>query len=159
MNNFNPCVVIKVHGSCLEPQIPDGTLLEVPWWDMFDSSKIIHGDLLIYSIGVKTFIKICVGLPGDLFEVRECALYLNKQPLCNPSGQHYIIPPKKYMLEGYNGQAIPSGCCLVLSAQTEGSLGDSTHMGLIDFSYVRGSWRIGKDDILEHSPIDHLVVY
>ena len=133
---------LYVSGRCLAPFIKDGDVLEVSNWDGFDPTIIAHGDVLVYNVA-RLWLKFVVAIPGDYFEFIDGSVFVNNKEILTPQNKSYQIQTK--VLEGYSNTFIIDGGCLTLSARDTGSAGDSSRMGPINFSNVRGLWRPGVD--------------
>ena len=136
---------VTVGGTCLFPLVNDGDVLEVPNWDSVDFINISHNDILIYHVA-RLWIKLVIAVPGDYFEFIDGTVFINHKEILTPQHHSYEIQTK--VLEGYSNSFILDGGCMTLSAHPSGSDGDSSRIGTIDFSNVRGLWRPAVDNII-----------
>ncbi|NOZ79576.1 MAG: signal peptidase I [Acidobacteria bacterium] len=109
----------------------------------------------------RDFIKRCVGVPGDVVEVRHKALYINgklqkepyvihKDPMTYPDSP--MVPPSLRLRDNFGPYTVPPGTIFCMGDNRDNSL-DSRFWGPVPRSYLQGravliywSWEARPND-------------
>jgi len=107
------------------------------------SDKIKRGDIIVFVYPPDPrmdFIKRVVGLPGDLFEIRDKEIYVNNNPL----KEDYIIHTDKNIIpagvrprDNFGPLRVPNDSVFVLGDNRDASF-DSRFWGVVELSKVKG---------------------
>ncbi len=107
------------------------------------TDQIERGDIIVFQYPPdprKDFIKRVVGLPGDLFEIRDKEIYVNNNPLKEGYVIHTdknIIPAGVKPRDNFGPISIPENFLFVLGDNRDASF-DSRFWGFVDLSKVKG---------------------
>ena len=107
------------------------------------TDQIERGDIIVFQYPPdprKDFIKRVVGLPGDLFEIRDKEIYVNNNPLKEGYVIHTdknIIPAGVKPRDNFGPISIPENSLFVLGDNRDASF-DSRFWGFVDLSKVKG---------------------
>jgi signal peptidase I len=108
-----------------------------------NSDRIKRGDIIVFQYPPdprKDFLKRVVGLPGDLFEIRDKEIYINNHPL----EEGYIIHTDKNIIpagvrprDNFGPLKVPHDSVFVLGDNRDESF-DSRYWGVVELSKVKG---------------------
>jgi signal peptidase I len=111
-----------------------------------------HGDIVVFVYPddhTKDFIKRCIGLPGDVLELRNAELYLNGVKQDEPYVKHLFTPKEILQEEGpdslkvnFGPVTVEPGHYFMMGDNRDNSL-DSRYWGQLDEKLVKGeAWFI-----------------
>lgn len=109
--------------------------------DMLALRDIQRGDIVIFRPPHeidKDYIKRCIAIPGDFFEIKNNAVYINGKKLEEP----YVKGPTRYSFgtnksNNIEGKVVPDGKIIVLGDNRENSQ-DGRFFGYLDISRIKG---------------------
>jgi signal peptidase I len=107
------------------------------------AEQIERGDIIVFSYPPdprKDFIKRVVGLPGDLFEIRDKQIFVNSNSLKEGYIIHtdkIIIPASVRPRDNFGPLRVPKGSLFVLGDNRDASF-DSRFWGFVELSKVKG---------------------
>ncbi len=134
-----------------------GSVIDIPFTGIslpFRFPKIrtpMRGDVVVFKYPVdptKDFVKRCIGLPGETFEIKDKAVYINGEKLDEPWLKRF--PYSKYFADGNNilpksinprdnfgPIVIPNECYFMMGDNRDNS-SDSRFWGVLNYKYIRG---------------------
>ncbi|MBP1707668.1 MAG: lepB [Chloroflexi bacterium] len=120
----------SVEGNSMSPALNPGERVLINKL-AFKYSQPERGDIVYYTSAEKDSPQLerIIGLPGDIIEVKERVVYINKMPLKEP----YVKNPPRYTITPYQ---VPSGNYFILADNR--NLGNDTLIG----------WTVPQEDIL-----------
>jgi signal peptidase I len=107
------------------------------------SDKIKRGDIIVFVYPPdprKDFIKRVIGLPGDLFEIRDKQIFVNNNLLKEGYVIHTdknIIPASVRPRDNFGPLRVSNGSLFVLGDNRDASF-DSRFWGLVEISKIKG---------------------
>lgn len=107
------------------------------------SEQIKRGDIIVFPFPPdprKDFIKRVVGLPGDMFEIRDKQIFVNNNPLKESYTIHTdqnVIPASLRPRDNLGPLKIPKNSLFVLGDNRDASF-DSRFWGFVELSKVKG---------------------
>jgi signal peptidase I len=107
------------------------------------TDQIERGDIIVFPYPPdprKDFLKRVVGLPGDLFEIRDKEIYINNHPLQEGYIIHTdknIIPAEVRPRDNFGPLNVPPDSVFVLGDNRDESF-DSRYWGIVELNKVKG---------------------
>jgi signal peptidase I len=130
----------------------------------FDFNKPKRGDVVIFRdpTGKTTsmWIKRCMGLPGDVMEMKDKQLYINGQKMDEPYVVHKdmrIFPAYFQPRDTFGPITVPQGSYFMMGDNRDQSY-DSRFWGALPFNKIRGKafivyWPLNKLKVIKHIKI------
>jgi signal peptidase I len=122
----------------------------LPWDDRayIKTASPKRGDVIIFKYPEDTrilFVKRCMGLPGDVIEIRKKALFVNGAEVKEAYAVHKdpeIFPEDDNVRDNFGPVQVPPGEFFVMGDNRDYSL-DSRFWGYVPFSLIKGrAWLI-----------------
>ncbi len=118
-----------------------------------------RGDIVVFKFPEdpdKDYIKRVIGVPGDVVEIRNKQVYINKKPMEDTHGTHldpHVIAGRARPRDNFGPVTVPPHAIFVMGHNRDHSY-DSRFWGFVDFSLLRGkafiiyfSWDTQDSDI------------
>jgi signal peptidase I len=124
----------RVQGTSMEPLLMDGERIVVNKF-LYRFRPIERADVVVFWYPrdpSASFIKRVVGLPGDVVELREGRLYVNRRPVPEP-----YLPDAYRDSDNYPPHEVPQGFYFVLGDHRRSS-SDSRSWGDVPEKYIYG---------------------
>jgi signal peptidase I len=132
----------KIPSGGMDPTILSGDRL-IANMKMYKREKPKRGDVVIFKYPVdrsKDFIKRVIGLPGETVQIINKRVYINNQPMEDPSGIHTdqrIIPGTEQPRDNTGPIIVSPNKIFVMGDNRDGSF-DSRYWGFVDISALKG---------------------
>jgi len=123
---------------------------QIPWTDkrLLTIRDPKRGDIIVFKYPEnprRDFIKRCIGLPGDIVEVRNKTVYLNGQPQNEPYVTYRdlrVMAPEISPRDNYGPVTVPAGNYFMMGDNRDFSA-DSRFWGFLPKKLIRGkAWVI-----------------
>lgn len=147
----------KIGDHLLVNKFVFGSRIDIPFTGIslpFRFPKIrtpMRGDVVVFKFPddpKKDYVKRCIGLPGETFEIRNKVVYINGEPLDEPWLKRY--PKRDYFRDGdqiqdsafskrdnYGPVVIPKNSYFMMGDNRDNS-SDSRYWGVLDYDFIRG---------------------
>jgi signal peptidase I len=102
-----------------------------------------RGDIVVFKFPEdpkKDFIKRVIGIPGDVLEIRNKKVYLNRKPMVDPYGTYldpHVIPGSARPRDNFGPVTVPPRSLFVMGDNRDHSY-DSRFWKFVDRSEVKG---------------------
>ena len=138
----------KIATGAMEPALHQGDLLMTDPKAYHDRAPR-RGDLVVFQDprdATKAYVKRVIGLEGDRVEIRDKQVFLNGEPIAEPTKVHLdsrvyakddTRPSVDSVRDNFGPLEIPAGHCFVLGDNRDNSL-DSRHWGALPVANIKG---------------------
>ena len=141
---------VKVEGTSMLPWLEDQERIFVNKF-VYRFGDIQRGDIVVFRFPLdpsKSYIKRVVGLPGDIVEIKEGVLHVNREMVPEP-----YVEPRYRDRSGYPASRVPDGHYFVLGDHRDTS-NDSRTWGTVERGFIAGKavfayWPIERFGVLE----------
>jgi signal peptidase I len=131
---------------------------------ILDFNKPKRGDVVIFRDPTEKttsmWIKRCMGLPGDIIEMKDKVLFINGQKMEEPYIVHkdmIIYPPQYSPRDTFGPVTVPEGHYFMMGDNRDQSY-DSRFFGFLPYNKIRGQaflvyWPVNKIKMIKHIKI------
>lgn len=144
MNNLNKIHGVIIKGSSMVPVCKPYRRFDIECNIEYNDIQI--GDIIVFQIGEKIFVKYCVAKEYDEVTFNDIHLLINNKILCkfwNGKPYKFTHPTSKKLMSGYN--KVPKECIFVLGARD--NTRDTTRYGAIPFKNIIGRLILSSEHI------------